>query len=108
MSIDLKQLRKLSYVEKLVIHSVYCNIYQASVIVDGEEHYVVDNKGNPLRHHNIAGLQALFEPFPIGKRVLRHQSAYDEMVGQPARQQENTLEVSLCKTSFGDAPKQIH
>ena len=38
MPIPLSKLEKFFYIDELVIHSLDLALYQASVIVDGEEH----------------------------------------------------------------------
>jgi hypothetical protein len=37
---------------------------------------------------------------PLAALSLRQQSPYDEMVGQPLRQQDNTLEVPLSLDGY--------
>ena len=95
MPIPLSKLEKFFYIEELVIHSLDLALYQASVIVDGEEHYVTDEKGKFLRAHSILELQKQCRNLKALKQVLRQQSAYDEMVGQPCRSGPNELEVLL-------------
>ena len=43
---------------------------------------------------------------PVRSLVLRHESAYDEMIGQPTRDESNALEVSLALDI--DPPPTIH
>ncbi len=107
MAVNLKTLASLEQIEKVIIHSITTSCYQVSVLLDGEEVFLVDKKGRLLSHHNIAGLQALFENLPVQSLVLRHQSAYDEMVGQPLRDQANTLEVPLSRRSWGSVPERL-
>ncbi len=105
--LPLKQLQTLPVIDKIIVHSLTCSHYQVSAVINGEETFITDKQGNILCHQNIAGLQALFERLPVKQMVLRHQSAYDEMIGQPVRQQDNTLEVPLSRTSWGNVPKQF-
>jgi len=100
-AMTVKQLRQLPRIDKLVIHAIDLSLYQASVHVDGTEHYILDHQGRYLRSYNIVSLQAVFEGLAIGKQVLRHQSCYDEMVGQPARDGSNVLEVPLGDNKLG-------
>ncbi|HDM8225802.1 TPA: hypothetical protein P0E37_000236 [Vibrio campbellii] len=95
MSIPLSKLEKFFYIDKLVIHSLDLALYQVSVLVDGEEHFVTDDKGKFLRAHSILELQKQCRNLKVNKQVLRQQSAYDEMVGQPSRIGTNELEVLL-------------
>ena len=95
MSMPLSKLEKFFYIDKLVIHSLDLALYQVSVLVDGEEHFVTDDKGKFLRAHSILELQKQCRNLKVNKQVLRQQSAYDEMVGQPSRNNTNELEVLL-------------
>ncbi|GGY48658.1 hypothetical protein GCM10011297_22100 [Bacterioplanes sanyensis] len=101
MSITMNQVRQLSQIDKVVIHSLDLCLYQVSVWVNGEEQYVTDSKGKLLRSFNLLNLQTLFEGLPVTQMVLRQQSAYDEMVGQPSREHSNALEVPLSNNSVG-------
>lgn len=100
MTICVSQLRQLS-IEKIVIHSLDLVLYQASAIVDGKEHYVTDDSGQLLRSHNLLGMQVQFEGMQFERMVLRQQSAYDEMVGQPVRCDTNALEVPIGNMDLG-------
>lgn len=88
------ELAKISTIEKVCIHSLESNLYQLSIISNGEEHYITDQKGHFLTSHNKLDLQQMFSDKQVGKMVLCHQSAYDEMVGQPVGE-NNVLEVPL-------------
>lgn len=90
----LTELAKISAVEKVCIHSLESNLYQLSIITDGEEHYITDQKGKFVTSHNKLDLQQIFADKSVDKMVLCHQSAYDEMVGQPVGQ-SNVLEVPI-------------
>ena len=95
MSMPLSKLEQFFYFDKLVIHSLDLALYQVSVVVDGKEHFVTDDKGKFLRAHSILELQKQCRNLKVNKQVLRQQSAYDEMVGQPSRSGTNELEVLL-------------
>lgn len=88
------ELAKISTIEKVCIHSLESNLYQLSIITDGEEHYITDQKGRFLTSHNKLDLQHMFDHKTVNEMVLCHQSAYDEMVGQPVGG-SNILEVPL-------------
>ncbi|UTW49028.1 DUF6482 family protein [Bacterioplanoides sp. SCSIO 12839] len=94
MTIRIRDLKKVKTIEKVIIHSLDLCLYQASVMIDGEEHYVTDDKGKLLRSYNVLSFQAMFEKFPAQSFVIKHQSAYDEMVGQPVRECSNAIEVA--------------
>lgn len=90
----LSELAKISSIEKVCIHSLESNLYQLSIISDGEEHYITDQKGHFVTSHNKLDLQQIFHHKHVDKMVLCHESAYDEMVGLPVGQ-NNVLEVPI-------------
>jgi hypothetical protein len=71
-------------------------LYQVSAIIDGEEHYITDRKKKFLRASNIIDLQKLLKDLKAKETVLRHTSAYDEMIGGPDKTSSNLLEVPLA------------
>lgn len=101
MTISLKTLKQQPEIKKVIIHSLDCSLYQVSVLIEGQELYVTDQQGKLLRSNNKLSLQALFEGLPYRTMVLRQQSAYDEMVGQPLREADNFLEVPLGNAAMG-------
>ena len=82
--------------EKLIYHSIDLSLYKVSAVVEGEEHYITDEKGKFLRSVNLIELQKLLQNLPTIKSVLRHNSAYDEMIGGPEKISSNLLEVPLA------------
>ena len=108
MSISIKKLKTLQPIDCVIIHAIDISLYQVSVMIDGQEHYVADKKGKLLRAFNKLELQALFETIPHRKMLLRHHSAYDEMVGQPPRQGSNQLEVDLGNSELATESPSIH
>lgn len=107
MTISLSQLRKVASIEKVVIHSLDLMLYQASVVIDGKEEYVTDDAGKLLRSHNLLGMQIQFEHMNFKSMVLRQQSAYDEMVGQPVRGISNSLEVPIGNMDLAIRPSDV-
>lgn len=95
MKISLKALRDYQPLEKVIIHSLDCALYQVSVIINGSEQFVMDGKGRLLRSRSVLEMQANFRDLAMQAMVLRQVSAYDEMVGQPPRPGGNALEVPL-------------
>ena len=94
MKIDVQGLAG-SAPEKLVIHSLDLSLYQASVVINGEEHFLADKQGALLRTRSLLDMQRLCAPLEAKSQVLRQQSAYDEMIGGPAKAADNALEVRL-------------
>ena len=96
MAIELSKLNKYFSIDKLIYHSVDLSLYQVSAIIDGEEHYITDRKKKFLRASNIIDLQKLLKDLKAKETVLRHTSAYDEMIGGPKKTSSNILEVPLA------------
>lgn len=105
--ISMPALRKVAEIDKIIIHSLDQMLYQVSVMLAGQEYFVVDKQSKLIRSHNILSIQALFDGLNCKSMVLRQQSAYDEMVGQPPKG-DNTLEVPLGNQGLGSANSQIH
>jgi len=81
---------------KLIYHSIDLRLYPVSVVVEGQKHYITDEKGKFLRSVNLIELQKLLKNLATIKSVLRHTSAYDEMIGGPEKISSNLLEVPLA------------
>ena len=84
----------------MIIHSLDPSIYQVSVELDGIERPLWETPERLLTRRNLTALRELFSALEIGALVLRQQSAYDEMVGQPQRGGANTLEVPLDTRTY--------
>jgi hypothetical protein len=96
VAISVSKLQHYFVVDKLIYHSIDLSLYQVSAIIDNEEHYVCDERGKLLRSFNLIELQKLLRKVAAEKTVLRHTSAYDEMIGGPAKGESNALEVPLA------------
>ncbi|MDF1763721.1 MAG: DUF6482 family protein [Oleibacter sp.] len=107
MKISMKEVRALPSIEKVIIHSLDLSLYQASIMIDDQERIVCDSKGKLLKSTNKLEMQALFTSLPVKKMVLRHQSAYDEMVNQPTRQGSNLMEVPIGGSDLARTPPTI-
>lgn len=91
----LKELKKIQCFDKVKLHSLESNLYQLSVVINGQEDYILTENGRFLTSHNKLELQSFFRGKQVSAMVLCHQSAYDEMVGQPLKAVGNTLEVPI-------------
>jgi hypothetical protein len=94
-------------IDKLIINSLEQALYQAIVVIDGEEHVVWENNNKPLMTRSMTRLQEMFETLNIPEVSLRHESPYDEMVGQPAKPESNRLEVPLGRIE-NPIPKRLN
>lgn len=79
----------------MVVHSLEQALYQVTVSIDGKDYLLTENNGRPFRRHSLSEVREALQILPVERLSLRHSSAYDEMIGQPLREQENTLEVPL-------------
>jgi len=90
----LSTLEKFFSVDKLVFNSLDVALYNVSAIIESEEYMITDERGDHLTSRNLLNLQKLLRNVKSKKQVLRHTSAYDEMIGGPIKT-SNVLEVSL-------------
>jgi hypothetical protein len=95
VKIKLSELRKQKFIEKVILHSHDQSLYLISVLFDGEERYVTDEKGNFLKSFSKLELQSKIDRLIVGQMILRHQSPYDEMIGLTEEKSDNTLEVLI-------------
>ncbi len=106
MKLTLKAFARFPAPAAVIIHSLDQALYQVTVIVDGATRLLVDENGRAIRHRNLQGVREMLQALPVTTITLRHESAYDEMIGQPARQQSNALEVNL--STLDDPAPTIH
>ena len=95
MKITLNECLALKTIEKVVINSYEQSLYLLSIIINGKECFVTDKKGNFMKSFNKLELQKLFSSIPVAKMVVRHKSAYSEMIGLKNQEEDNTLEVLI-------------
>ncbi len=95
MAIKLAALKKRGPIEKVAIRSMDLSLYQAEAVVDGVRQLIAGKDGKPLRSFNLLDMKRALSELEIRELVLVHESAYDEMIGQPGREGGNTLEVPL-------------
>lgn len=106
MKVLLKDLQTIQ-IEKLIINSLEQALYQAIVVLDGKEHVVWQTNDKTLSTRNLTKMREHFEKLNIKEIVLRHESPYDEMVGQPPKEGGNRLEVPLRQNPYS-VPKHLH
>ncbi len=95
MNTKLSSLEQFAQFDKLIIHSLEMSLYQASVMIDGHEHYITEENGQLIRSHNVVDMRRLCHNIDAKEVVLRQDNAYDEMIGSPIKVGENILEVPL-------------
>ena len=102
MSLTLNDFSRLPERAHVVIHSLQQALYQVTVLVEGREHLLVEPSGRAFRRYNLQQVREVLQTLPVASITLRQQSAYDEMIGQPAKVSPNTLEVSLSLDTYPD------
>ncbi len=95
MLVRLSKLEKFFFIEKVIYHSLDLSLYQVSVLIDGENYYVTDDKDRFLRASNLVELQKTMSSVKSKESVLRQSSAYDEMIGLSGDHGSNTMEVPI-------------
>ncbi len=96
VGITLTQLKEAAQIDKAIIQSGDNSLYHLLVSIDGREVLVVDDQGRGLCSRSKNALQQTLTGLPVARTVLRHISAYDEMIGHPVREGSNALEVPLA------------
>lgn len=95
MAIKLNDLKRRGTVPKVAIRSMDLSLYQAEAVFGDERQLIAGSDGKPLRTFNLLDMKRKLSGLQIGELVLVHESAYDEMIGQPDREGSNALEVPL-------------
>ncbi|MEZ5573029.1 MAG: DUF6482 family protein [Halioglobus sp.] len=95
MRITVTALAQLDTHVPVVIHSLDRSLYQATVSVADTVQLLVDDRDKPLRWLSLAAARDALQGLPIATLTLRHQSAYDEMIGQPPGSRSNMLDIPL-------------
>jgi hypothetical protein len=83
MKITLKEFSKWAEKVPIIVHSIDMVGYQATVVINGDEHLLTDKNGKPLRHQSLMHMRKALASMPVATMTLRHESAYDEMINQP-------------------------
>ncbi|MEM6580963.1 MAG: DUF6482 family protein [Pseudomonadota bacterium] len=100
MKITIVEFAALTSPIDVVIHSLEQALYQVTVQLPSGTSLLVDKKGKIIRHRNLAQVREMLQVLPVASITLRHESAYDEMIGQPVREQSNALEVKLSQELY--------
>ena len=95
MKLQFNDLTQFPVIDRVNIHSVDWMIYQISIVINGQEKLVYDGE-QPFRCRNLLEVRALFETLNVGKYfLLRPDSAYDEMIGQPQPVFSDSIAIEL-------------
>ena len=94
-SISLVAIQKIGFVDKAIIHCHDQSLYLLSVILNGVEHFVIDEKGVFIKSFNKLNLEVHLLGVKVGKTALRQQTPFDEMIGLSEERTDNIMEVVL-------------
>lgn len=106
-TLSLDKLASFEPLQKVVIQSLDLALYRLLLEHDGETYLILDKQSKVLQSRSLLAMKEILQHYAIEKLVLRHESAYDEMIGHPNKQSSNALEVSLGRELY-PAPKTIH
>ena len=100
MKITLRELgQRAAEVDKVFIESVDLSLYIAQAVINGEAHLLAEDDGKVFKRVNLLEMKRSIKAALSCLLVLRHRSAYDEMVGHTYAANSNTMELPL-----GDQP----
>lgn len=103
MKIVLRALRaEANRVERVIIESVDLSLYLAHAVIGGEECVIAEDGGALLKTANLLDMKRRLREVVDCDFVLRHRSAYDEMVGHDYAAHSNTMELPLGKQPLPD------
>ncbi len=100
MKICLKEFAHLAELAVVVVHSLEQALYQVTVRTQGGEYLLVEADGRPFRRRSLNDVREALAHLRFAHMVLRHTSAYDEMIGQPQRVDSNALEVRIAREPY--------
>ncbi len=100
MKITVAQLQKLEPPVTALVYSLERSIYQVYIRLPDGEALLMDDNGKAFQRRNLQSIRDALQGSPVSALQLRHQSAYDEMIGQPLRDQDNLLELPLSMESY--------
>lgn len=95
-------------IQKLIFNSIDQALYQVIVVIDDTEHVVWESEKKTLISRNLMQLREKCEVLKVSEKVLRHESAYDEMIGLASKGVSNRMEVPLANNPYAEPNKSVH
>ncbi len=83
-------------IEVLCLRSLDPDLYLVEVLIGGERLRVTGSDGKSLTARSQLAAKRPFKGLTVMRAVVRHESSYDEMVGQPGRA-GNAMEVTISR-----------
>ena len=101
-TITLAELKQIYAIDSVEIHSHDSSIYTVRMHIDKQYYRLLEQNNKPYQRRSVEHVKKdLIDTNAnrhIGSLALIHQSAYDEMVGQPSREEANRLAVPLARS----------
>jgi len=103
MKVTLTELsRRAAEVDKVYIESVDLSLYIAQAVINGKDYLLAENDGKIFKRVNLLEMKRSIKGALTCPLVLRHRSAYDEMVGHNYSANSNTMELPLGEQPLPD------
>jgi hypothetical protein len=95
-SMTLQHLHKIRpAIALLRLRSFDPDLYLVELVIADRTYVVKDEQGRTLSFRSMLAAKKPFKGLTITRAEMVQESAYDEMVGQPLRQDRNTLQVNI-------------
>lgn len=75
-------------IDYLEVQSYEMNVYLVYLTVGSQSGLVYDDKGNPKRFTSTGQIREVFAHCDVDKAVMKHDSPYDEMIGNPPKSKD--------------------
>ena len=72
-------------IDYLEVQSYEMNVYLVHLCVGLRSGLVYDEKKNPMRFYSAGQIRELFAHCEVEKAVMKHDTPYDEMIGNPPK-----------------------
>jgi hypothetical protein len=95
LKISIIRLADIGLIEDLEILSIDRALYTVRVFIQGQQYRVVNKYDKPYVKNSVEHIKKDLQGCQIANMALVHQSAFDEMVGQPDRESSNAIRVPL-------------
>ena len=95
LKISINRLADIDLIQDLEILSIDCALYTVRVVIQSQQYRVVDDNDKPYVKSSVELIKKDLKDCQIANIALVHQSAFDEMVGQPDRESSNAIRVPL-------------
>lgn len=95
LKISINRLADIDLIQDLEILSIDCALYTVRVVIQSQQYRVVDKNDKPYVKSSVELIKKDLQACHIADMALVHQSAFDEMVGQPDRESSNVIRVPL-------------